>query len=520
MVATSGKGVEFLPARPASFEVRTIGSLLAVVDGQVGLGQFELQQVGSAGELQGGRLAAEGAPGGQDVGDVFGAEGRQFQPVVDGTRHRLGAVHLDQGEDPSDMPTRVHALGQQPVAVGLGARRQGQPLHHQTLLAGAGALCLQHAHVIWILDVAVPIQAARVAGLELVMVVNAYPVGVGLERQALAGQLGRHRVMIRFQRHPTRRRGAHRADASQVVAVGIEWPQPMALVLEPVDRALVSGGVDAHVGHRVDPMLGRHRQRGEVWQLQPGQEVLLHVAHRVLHAALLVAGAHVAGTDLEAPVTGKVGVLRIEHRGGADQALQHGRFEVVDHHALRHAAKRGKGMLVAAQEELHRLRDGELQIQAPAVAQHHHEQAQPASRGAHADGAPFTPVHLRALARREVELEEGRMRTGADARQVVLNDAASALEAEFAQALQDLLGAVGVGIEPAHDLALEGVELAGVRPGPAQAGPELAVAPPGHRARIQTQRSRCLRHAQLLAAQVVADLAIGLIVEHGGAPTR
>ena len=51
----------------------------------------------------------------------------------------------------------------------------------------------------------------------------------------------------------------------------------------------------------------------------------------------------------------------------------------------------------------------------------------------------------------------------ADAVHVVLDDADAALEARLAQALEDLLRAVRMGIEPAHDLTLEGVELAGAR---------------------------------------------------------
>ena len=160
---------------------------------------------------------------------------------------------------------------------------------------------------------------------------------------------------------------------------------------------------------------------------------------------------------------GEVEVLRIEHRGLADQALQHGGLQVVDHEARRHAAEGGKCVLVAGQEELHLLRDGELQVHAPAVAQHHHEEAQAPARGAHGDGAPFAPVDLGTLARGEVELEEGLLVARADAVHVVLDDADAAVVARLAQALEDLLRAVRMGIEPAHDLALEGIELAGTR---------------------------------------------------------
>ena len=104
-----------------------------------------------------------------------------------------------------------------------------------------------------------------------------------------------------------------------------------------------------------------------------------------------------------------------------------------------------------------------------------------------------------------------------DAANVLLDDGQAALEARLAQALEDLVGAVRVGIEPAHDLALECIELAGARH--TRTRSELLHGGPlGHRARIQCERPRGLSHGKLLAAQGVADLAEGLIVEHGGAP--
>ena len=50
----------------------------------------------------------------------------------------------------------------------------------------------------------------------------------------------------------------------------------------------------------------------------------------------------------------------------------------------------------------------------------------------------------------------------ADAPHVVLDDADAPGLTRLAQALEDLLRAVRVGVEPAHDLALEGIELARV----------------------------------------------------------
>ena len=72
-----------------------------------------------------------------------------------------------------------------------------------------------------------------------------------------------------------------------------------------------------------------------------------------------------------------------------------------------------------------------------------------------------------------------------------LGVADAALEAGLAQALEDLLRAVRMGVDPAHDLRLEGIELAGARRTGTR--PELInIGPLGHRARVQPERTRGL----------------------------
>src|SRR5450631_1764037 len=210
-------------------------------------------------------------------------------------------------------------------------------------------------------------------------------------------------------------------------------------------------------------------------------------------------------------------ILRIEHRRRADQTLQHGGLQVVHHQALRHTPERGERVLVAGQEELHLLRDSELQVHAPAVAQHHHEEAQAPPGGAHGDGSPLAPVHLGTFTGGEVQPQECFLTARPYEVDVLLDDREAAVEAGLAQALEDLLRAVGMSVEPANDLALERVQLARARR--ADAGTVvLDFGPLGYRARTQAQRPGGLGDGQLLADQVVADLAVRLIVDHGVAP--
>ena len=89
---------------------------------------------------------------------------------------------------------------------------------------------------------------------------------------------------------------------------------------------------------------------------------------------------------------------------------------------------------------------------------------------------------------------------------VVLDDGDAAVIARLAQSLEDLLGAVRMGIEPAHDLALERIELAGARP-PVR-GRNCSTS--AHLATVRgssPSAARGLRHGELLATEVVADLA-------------
>ena len=107
----------------------------------------------------------------------------------------------------------------------------------------------------------------------------------------------------------------------------------------------------------------------------------------------------------------------------------------------------------------------------------------------------------------------------ADPLHVALDHRAAPLVAGLLQSLVDLLGAVGVGIEPTHDLPLEGIKFADPHHTLARMK-LLHVGPFGHRANIQAQGAGGLGLGELLASQVVANLAEGFIVEHGGAPVR
>ena len=88
--------------------------------------------------------------------------------------------------------------------------------------------------------------------------------------------------------------------------------------------------------------------------------------------------------------------------------MQHRGLQIVDHDARGNArGEELEGIEVAAEEVLHGLGDGELDVHQAAVAQHHDKEAQAASGVADRDRAVVTPVDLGALAGCEVQGEEG-----------------------------------------------------------------------------------------------------------------
>ena len=127
------------------------------------------------------------------------------------------------------------------------------------------------------------------------------------------------------------------------------------------------------------------------------------------------------------------------------------------------------------------------------MAQHHQTEAQTPACRACGNVAVFTPIDLGGFAGAEVEFEKRRTWTGSDAMHVVFDNGAPAIKTSLAQALVDLLGAVRVGIEPAHDLALVGVEFAGPLHASRTGAELLDIGPFGNGANIQTKSTRGLR---------------------------
>ena len=165
---------------------------------------------------------------------------------------------------------------------------------------------------------------------------------------------------------------------------------------------------------------------------------------------------------------------------------QHAGLEVVDEDLARGAAEIVKRVLVAGQKVFERLAAGELDVHQAAVAEDHDEEGKPARGVAQQEGARASPVHLRRLARREGQGQKGGMTHRTHGADVILqNTVAAGVALLQAQALEDLLGAQSVALQPAVDGWFEGVELAaaaGCHP-PGKRGYRVAVSGSSSRSR-------------------------------------
>src|SRR5947209_2917922 len=90
--------------------------------------------------------------------------------------------------------------------------------------------------------------------------------------------------------------------------------------------------------------------------------------------------------------------------GVATRAVEHGRLEVVDDQIARTAAEEGQSVDQAPVELGLALRQGELDVHQPDVAQHGYEHRDFASRRAHLDVATFAPIDLHRLGRFVMDL--------------------------------------------------------------------------------------------------------------------
>ena len=143
-------------------------------------------------------------------------------------------------------------------------------------------------------------------------------------------------------------------------------------------------------------------------------------------------------------MSGQVQVARMEEGLSSSGMTQHTDFQVVDDNLQRNNLKKFEGVAVTTQELLHAFRQGELDVEQPAVTQHHDKEAQAPTGRSHRNGTEVTPVHLSAFARGELQHQVSRLAQGTNLAHELLEDAVTAGVTLLPQLLQELLGGIGM----------------------------------------------------------------------------
>jgi hypothetical protein len=177
-----------------------------------------------------------------------------------------------------------------------------------------------------------------------------------------------------------------------------------------------------------------------------------------------------------------------------------------------------EGMLMAGEEMLQGLGDGELQIHQAAVTEHHDEEAELTPGRTDLDRAILAPIDLSRLPGGKGEGQKGWSAGRAHLMHIGFHGRIAALKAVLLQALEDLPRAIGMGFQEAHDLRFERIQFAGARPG-GFAAILGGAQPVGDGAAMEPERPGDLADPQVRLGMIMLDLTKGLIVNQGVFPS-
>ena len=94
-----------------------------VVEGEVGLREFEFEQVGAPSEVQRRGLGERAGSGFEEVGDVVAGERAEVEGVVEGARGGIGTVDFAERDDFAHVMDGVEAAVREFAVILVGARR-------------------------------------------------------------------------------------------------------------------------------------------------------------------------------------------------------------------------------------------------------------------------------------------------------------------------------------------------------------------------------------------------------------
>jgi hypothetical protein len=132
----------------------------------------------------------------ENVSNVIAAERSKFESVFEGASDFVGAIDFTQSHDFGDVNPGIEATILKLAIILLAKRAESVKAQEQFGVAGLASLLEQILDVIWVFEVPVPIVATGVAGDELLVMINAEPIGEGFEHQSLGSIEAWHRIAI------------------------------------------------------------------------------------------------------------------------------------------------------------------------------------------------------------------------------------------------------------------------------------------------------------------------------------
>lgn len=96
-----------------------------IIGGEVGGGEFEIEQVGAAGEMEGSGCRGVAGALFEDVFDVLAGVGLALDGVFDGEGDFFGAVDFGEGDDLVDMNALVEVAGGELLVIVFGVGTDG-----------------------------------------------------------------------------------------------------------------------------------------------------------------------------------------------------------------------------------------------------------------------------------------------------------------------------------------------------------------------------------------------------------
>ena len=123
----------------------------------------------------------------QEIGNGVGGKGAILEGIGQGTGDGFWAIDVTQGDNLAYVMMRVEAARFELSVIEFGLGREGQKAQEELVIAGFFALLQEWLGMIGVFEIPMAVLAAGVAGDELVVVVEAEPVGRGFQRQRLAG---------------------------------------------------------------------------------------------------------------------------------------------------------------------------------------------------------------------------------------------------------------------------------------------------------------------------------------------